>query len=120
MTERSPSRQSDSQPHARRSNDHGRSRKIAPDNPPTDRRRLAAAAFSSILPGSGQIINGRWRPAVFFGVPTAVRFAVAWWIAHADRPTMILARIIAPSALGLLLVLNVVLLAWRAIATLHA
>jgi len=120
MTERSPSRPSDSQAHARRSNDLDHARRMRPARRPTDRRRLAAAAFSSILPGSGQIINGRWRPAAFFGVPTAVAIAVAWGITHADRPTMILARIIAPSVLGILLVLNVILLAWRAIATLHA
>ena len=43
---------------------------MRPDRPPTDRRRLLAAAASAILPGAGQLFNGRWRLATFFGLPT--------------------------------------------------
>jgi LCP family protein required for cell wall assembly len=87
---------------------------------PTDRRRLVAAIGSSLLPGFGQILNGRLRPALFFGVPTLALLAGAWLLAQSDRPTMLLARVIAPSVLSVLLVLNVVILAWRAFAVLHA
>jgi LCP family protein required for cell wall assembly len=97
-------------------------RRSAPriDRRHSDRRRLLAAIASSVLPGSGQLLNGRFRPALLFGVPTLAVIAIAWLIARSDRPTMLLARVIAPSVLGALLVLNVVILAWRAIAVLHA
>jgi LCP family protein required for cell wall assembly len=45
---------------------------------------------------------------------------MAWFIVQSDRPTMLLARIITPSVLGLLLVLNIVVLVWRVAAILHA
>jgi LCP family protein required for cell wall assembly len=86
----------------------------------TDRRRLLAAIASSVLPGSGQLLNGRFRPALLFGVPTLAVLVGAWLIAHSDAPTMLLARIIAPSVLGVLLVANVFILVWRAVAVLHA
>ncbi|HYX11014.1 MAG TPA: LCP family protein [Candidatus Acidoferrum sp.] len=86
----------------------------------TDRRRLLAAIASSLLPGSGQLLNGRLRPALLFGVPTLAIILAAWLIGHSDRPTMVLAKVIAPSVLGALLVLNVVVLVWRAVAVLHA
>lgn len=76
--------------------------------------------MSSVLPGSGQLLNGRFRPALLFGVPTFAVIAAAWLIAHSDRPTTLLAKVVAPSVLGALLVVNVMILAWRAIAVLHA
>jgi LCP family protein required for cell wall assembly len=90
------------------------------DRRPTDRRRLLAAIASSLLPGFGQALNGRLRPALLFGIPTIVVIAMAWLIAQSDRPTMLLARVIAPSVLSVLLVVNVIILGWRAIAVLHA
>jgi LCP family protein required for cell wall assembly len=86
------------------------------DTVPSDRRRILAAAASSLLPGTGQALNGRLRPALTFGVPTLAVLAVAWLIVNSDRPAMLIARAIAPSVLGLLLVLNVVILAWRLLA----
>jgi polyisoprenyl-teichoic acid--peptidoglycan teichoic acid transferase len=65
-------------------------------------------------------LNGRIRPALFFGLPTLFIAVVAWLIARSDRPTMLLARMITPSVLSALLVLNVVILIWRAIALLQA
>jgi LCP family protein required for cell wall assembly len=90
------------------------------DRRPTDRRRLLAAIASSLLPGFGQALNGRFRPALLFGIPTLVVIATAWLIAHSDRPTMLLARVIAPSVLSVLLVVNLIILGWRALAVLHA
>jgi LCP family protein required for cell wall assembly len=86
----------------------------------TDRRRLLAAIASSVLPGSGQLLNGRLGPALLFGLPTLAVIAIAWIVAHSDAPAMLLARVIAPSVLGVLLVANAVILAWRAVAVLHA
>ncbi|HEX2756516.1 MAG TPA: LCP family protein [Candidatus Limnocylindrales bacterium] len=91
-----------------------------PDSRPTDRRRLLAAIASSLLPGFGQAINGRLRSALLFGLPTLAVIGMAWLTAQSDRPTMLIARVIAPSVLGVLLVVNVVILGWRAVAVLHA
>jgi LCP family protein required for cell wall assembly len=90
------------------------------DRRPTDRRRLLAAIASSLLPGFGQALNGRLRPALLFGIPTLLVIGTTWLIAESDRPTMLLARVLAPSVLGVLLVLNAVILGWRALAVLHA
>ena len=87
---------------------------------PADGRRLVAATASSLVPGLGQGINGRLRPALLFGLPTLALSAIGWLVVQSDRPTMLLARVIAPSVLGVLLVLNVVIFGWRAAAVLHA
>jgi LCP family protein required for cell wall assembly len=128
-------RHGDARPHARSSVRSGTrirpsSARVAPD--PTavadvpldrrafDRRRLIAAALSSILPGAGQAINGRRRPALAFLVPSLVVVAAVSWFAHSDTPPMLLARIVAPPVLAALLVLNLVVLGWRLIAVLQA
>src|SRR4249920_636728 len=100
-----------SPPRARRPSDLSQARRIGPDSRPSDIRRLAAATLSSVLPGAGQALNGRLRPALLFG---------AWLIGNSDRPALVLARLIAPSILGALLVVNVVVLVWRAVAAFHA
>lgn len=96
------------------------SRPSAGDVRPGDGRRLVAAFASSLVPGAGQLVNGRLRPALLFAIPAILLAIVAWLIAQSDRPTMILARMIAPTVLGVLLVANVLVLAWRAVAVLHA
>jgi LCP family protein required for cell wall assembly len=87
-----------------------------PDTRPSDRRRLAAAIASAVLPGSGQALNGRLRPALAFLVPSLVVVGAAWLFLHSDTPAMLLARVLAPPVLAALLVLNGVLLGWRLIA----
>ena len=109
-----------SPPRARRPPDLSQARRIRPDSRPTDIRRLVAATLSSVLPGAGQAINGRLRPALLFGVPTLIILLGVWLIGNSDRPAMVLARLIAPSILGALLVVNVVVLVWRGVAAFHA
>ena len=53
---------------------------------------------------------------LLFGIPTLIVLAIAWIVAHSDRPAILLAKAIAPSVLGLLLVANVAILAWRLLA----
>jgi LCP family protein required for cell wall assembly len=65
-------------------------------------------------------VNGRPRPTATFLLPSALVLGIAWTIANADRPTMVLARLIAPPVLGLLLVLNLVVLAFRALSVFQA
>ena len=89
---------------------------VRPGRRPPDRRRLIAAFASSILPGSGQALNGRFRAALAFLVPTLVAIAGAWLFVNSDRPAMLVAKVVAPPVLGALLVLNVVILGWRLFA----
>jgi LCP family protein required for cell wall assembly len=105
---------------SRRSVDPDQARRMRPDGRPSDLRRVVAAALSSVLPGAGQALNGRLRAALFFGVPTALILVTAWFVAHSDRPTMLAARLIAPPVLTALLVLNVAIFAWRALAVVQA
>jgi LCP family protein required for cell wall assembly len=79
----------------------------------TDRRRLLAAILSSVLPGAGQAVNGRLRPALAFLVPSVVVLAAAWWFVQGETPAMLLARVVAPPVLAALFVLNAVILVWR-------
>jgi LCP family protein required for cell wall assembly len=120
MAERAGRRLSTPPPSGRPTADFDHARRIRPDSRPTDRRRLLAATFSSILPGAGQLLNGRWRAAALFGLPTLITIAIAWIVVQSDRPTMLLARIIDPTTLTLLLVANVLILVWRALAIVEA
>jgi LCP family protein required for cell wall assembly len=97
-----------------------RGRPARGDTLPSDRRRLLAAIASSLIPGFGQLLNGRLRPALLFGLPTLALIGAAWLIGQSDRPAMLIARAIAPAVLGALLVLNVVILVWRSLAVLQA
>jgi LCP family protein required for cell wall assembly len=73
-----------------------------------------------VLPGTGQALNGRLRPAVALLVPSLVLIAAAWLYAHSDTPAMLVARLVAPPILAALLVLNLVVLVWRMVAVLGA
>jgi LCP family protein required for cell wall assembly len=120
MAERAERRPTPPQAPARRPTDLDHARRLRPDSRPTDGRRLLSGLFSSILPCGGQLFNGRRRAAAVFGLPILIVLAIALLIVQSDRPTMLLARVIAPSVLGLLLGLNIVVLVWRTIAVLHA
>ena len=95
-------------------------RRSRADSRPTDRRRLLAASLSAVVPGLGQALNGRVRPTAAFLLPSALVLGIAWLIVNADRPAMVLARLIAPPILGLLLLLNVVVLVFRAMSVFQA
>ncbi len=81
-------------------------RRIRPDTGPTDRRRLAAAGLSAVLPGLGQAFNGRRRLALWFMVPSLILLAVALLVIRLQSPTRLAAWAVAPSVLSALLLLN--------------
>ncbi len=85
-----------------------------------DVRRTVAAAASAIIPGLGQLINGRGRLAKWFAVPFLILIAVAAIRVATSSPTRLFASIISPTTMGILLVLNVVVLGWRLASVLHA
>ena len=92
-------------------------RRIRPDTGPTDRRRLAAAGLSAVLPGLGQAFNGRRRLALWFLIPTLVLIAIALIVVKTQSPARLAAWAVAPAILGTLLTLNLALLAWRLVAS---
>ena len=88
--------------------------RIRPDAGPLDRRRLAAAGLSALLPGLGQAFNRRPRLALLFLIPSLV-------VLGGRRPALADARArrgswpgrSPPSVMGTLLTLNLLLLVWR-------
>lgn len=90
--------------------------RTAPAAGPIDRRRLFAAGLSAIVPGLGQAFNRRRRLTALFLVPTVVMVAVAGAVWTTQTPTRLAAWAVAPAVLSGLLTLNVLILAWRAVA----
>jgi polyisoprenyl-teichoic acid--peptidoglycan teichoic acid transferase len=88
-----------------------------PESGPIDRRRLTAAGLSAILPGLGQAFNRRTRLSFLFLIPSILVLAIAGLVWATQTPTRIAAWAVAPAVLGSLLTLNVVVLAWRLLAT---
>ncbi len=94
--------------------------RTTPASLPSDRRRLVAAIASAVVPGLGQAVNGRLRPALVLGVPALIILVAGLLFAQSDRPSMLVARLVAPPILGFLLLLNVAILTWRGVAVVHA
>ncbi len=95
-------------------------RRIQPDAGPTDRRRILAAVLSAILPGLGQLINGRGSLGRKLMAPVLVVVAVTLVLLQLTSATRLAASLISPTAMTLLLIANVAFLALRLFATLHA
>ncbi len=90
--------------------------RIRPDTRPTDLRRLAAAGLSAVIPGLGQLFNGRRRLAALFLVPSLILLALGAMLVQSQSPGRLAAWVVSPQVLGTLLALNVVILAWRLLA----
>lgn len=88
-------------------------RRIRPDAGHLDRRRLAAAGLSAVIPGLGQLANGRRQLAWIFLIPSLVLLGVVALLLVMQSPARLVAMVANPSVLGALLTLNVVVLAWR-------
>jgi len=91
-------------------------RRIRPETGPQDRRRLAAAGLSAILPGLGQAFNRRWNLAVLFAVPSLGLLLLAVVLLQVQSTGRLVAWVVAPEVLGALLTLNLLVLAWRLLA----
>jgi LCP family protein required for cell wall assembly len=91
-------------------------RRIRPDAGHLDRRRLAAAGLSAVLPGLGQLANGRRQLAWLFLIPSFVLLALVALLLGTQSPARLVAMVANPAILGTLLTLNLVILAWRLVA----
>lgn len=110
-------------PHARRMQPAARpaarepvARRTTPDSRPTDIRRFVAGLLSAVLPGLGQAVNGRFRLARWLLIPALVLTPLVIIATQLFSPVRLVAWAIHPAVLQTLLVLNVVVLAWRLIA----
>jgi len=88
-------------------------RRIRPDTRPTDLRRLAAAGLSAVLPGLGQLVNGRRQLAALFLIPSLIVLLLALMLITIQSPARLAALVVSPTVLGALMALNVAVLAWR-------
>lgn len=91
-------------------------RRVRPDTGHTDRRRLAAAGLSAVLPGLGQAFNRRPRLAAVFLIPSLILIALAAVLFATQPAIQLAAKAAAPSALAALLTLNLILLFFRLFA----
>jgi polyisoprenyl-teichoic acid--peptidoglycan teichoic acid transferase len=91
-------------------------RRVRPESGPIDRRRLAAAGLSAVLPGLGQAFNRRSRLATLFLVPTLLILGLGLLMFSTQSLTRLAAFVVAPPVLGTLLTINLLLLAWRLLA----
>jgi LCP family protein required for cell wall assembly len=95
---------------------HARRIRTAPASGPIDRRRLAAAGLSAVLPGLGQAFNRRQRLSLLFLVPSLLVIAVAGLAWATQTPTRLAAWAVAPAVLAALLTFNLLVLGWRLVA----
>ncbi len=95
-------------------------RLVRPDTTTTDPRRLLAAILSAVVPGLGQAFNRRQRLAAVFLIPSLILIAAGWLLLQLNTSSMLLARAVVPGTLQLLLILNVLVLVWRLVATFEA
>ena len=91
-------------------------RRVRPQTGPIDRRRLAAAGLSAVLPGLGQAFNRRSRLAALFLVPSLLILGLGVLLLSTQSLTRLAAFVVAPPVLGTLLTINLLLLAWRLLA----
>ena len=90
--------------------------RIRPDAGPFDRRRLAAAGLSVLIPGLGQLFNRRPRLAGLFLIPSLLLCAVVFALVQTQSPARLAAWAVAPQVLSALLTLNLLALVWRLVA----
>jgi LCP family protein required for cell wall assembly len=78
-----------------------------------DVRRLTAAGLSAVLPGLGQLFNGRRGLAALFLIPSLILLLVAVMLVAIQSPARLAAWIVSAQILGTLMMLNFIVLAWR-------
>jgi LCP family protein required for cell wall assembly len=72
--------------------------------------------LSAVIPGLGQLFNGRRRLAALFLVPSLILIALGVLLVQSQSPARLVAWVVSPQVLGTLLTLNILVLAWRLLA----
>ena len=95
----------------------------APERPPrqpSSPRRILAAPASAVLPGLGQLANGRRRLALAIGVPALAVLALVTLVIRGTPPIELAATLVDPAVLRTLMTVSLVVLVLRAGIVLHA
>jgi LCP family protein required for cell wall assembly len=95
-------------------------RRIRPDTGALDRRRLAAAFLSAVLPGLGQLFNRRSRLAAVFLVPAGILVLIGLLLWVTQSPARLAAMVASPTVLNTLLTLNLLFLGLRVVSVIQA
>ena len=69
-----------------------------------------------MLPGLGQLFNRRPRLAALFLIPSLILILLGFALVQTGSPARLAAWIVSPEVLGTLLVLDLVVMAWRLLA----
>jgi LCP family protein required for cell wall assembly len=85
-----------------------------------DLRRIMASFGSAIVPGLGQLLNGRRRLAQWFALPALLVAAIVILVVATRSPARLFASMVSPTVMGTLLSLNIVVLGWRTASVVHA
>jgi LCP family protein required for cell wall assembly len=85
----------------------------ATDPPPSQSRRILSTIASGFLPGLGQAINRRRRLAMWMLIPSLIVLLIVAALLALVPPLRLAAAAIAPGTLQLLLILDLLVLAWR-------
>lgn len=90
-----------------------RRRPANPQQSASDARRTLAAAASAIVPGLGQLLNGRTRLARWLAIPALLLVAIGGLLAATQSAPRLAAALLSAQAVTLLLAANLAVLAWR-------
>ncbi|MET1232523.1 MAG: hypothetical protein ABWY52_06705, partial [Candidatus Limnocylindrales bacterium] len=96
-----------------------RPRQPAPPRPSLRRSRTLGAFLSFLIPGTGQLLEGRFRVGLFFLAPFLLAILTGIVVANGDRGD-VLGFLVQPSVLLGIAVLDVLLFVWRAAAIVDA
>ena len=83
-------------------------------------RRVVAVIASALVPGLGQVVNGRHRLARWFALPILLVIAAVVLVLATRSGPRLLAWALDPQVMTLLLAANLVVLGWRMAAVLQA
>ncbi len=91
----------------------------APRRPSLRRSRTLGAFLSFVIPGTGQLLEGRIRVGLFFLAPFLLAILIGIVVANGDRGDL-LGFLVQPTVLLGIAVLDVLLFVWRAAAIVDA
>ncbi len=83
-------------------------------------RRIVAAPASALLPGLGQLANGRRRAALAIGLPALALLALVTLVVRGMQPVELAATLVDPAVLRTLMTVSLVILIIRLVVVLHA
>jgi LCP family protein required for cell wall assembly len=87
---------------------------------PSSLRRIVAAPASAVLPGLGQLVNGRILLALVIGAPVLATLAFVALVVRGTALVELAATLVDPAVLRTLMTVSLVVLAVRLMVVLHA